>query len=207
MELLSDIELDTLREVMNMGFGQAMGELSEVINMHIHLSIPEVAVWSAEEAPGLMDALADKSGSFSVVEQYYIGKLSGIALFLLPEGGNGMLEILSGKGCTLSNGELYGVEKDATLEISNIVISACVGKIAELLGDNVLYKPPRFLRNELGSSRPGSLFSESYFMLYMKTSFGLEARETSGTLLLILDIGSIDWIKQALARIMRSFMQ
>jgi len=143
---LTELEKDALQEIMNIGFGQAAADLAEIINLHVILSVPHIAVLQSDEVIRYVQEEIPDTTDMSMITQFFSGKFSGGSFLVFPHGeGRKLLKIFDGEMSLL--GENYDIdilEKETLVEVGNIIIGACVGKIAEMLGDVVTYAPPVF---------------------------------------------------------------
>lgn len=90
------------------------------------------------------------------------------------------------------------------MEIGNILIGACVGKISELLNTSVIYSPPQaiFVKENKYDSLV-NLFDSSQSVIVMKTRF--QQKKGEGFILIITDQDSLDWLKDALDKFMEAY--
>ena len=143
---LTELEKDALQEIMNIGFGRAAADLAEIINLHVILSVPHIAVLQSEEVISYIHNQIPDTTDMSMITQFFSGRFNGGSFLVFPHGeGRKLLRIFDGEMALL--GENYDIdvlEKETLVEVGNIIIGACVGKIAEMLGDVVSYAPPRF---------------------------------------------------------------
>jgi len=101
-------------------------------------------------------------------------------------------------------------EKETLLEVGNILIGACVGKVAELLDDIVSFSQPRLLSSividNLSKDTVTPMLDEpGKYAVLMKTVFHLEDKDISGFLFLIANHDSMKWLKTALNIFMEKF--
>ena len=204
----SGTEKDILQELMNIGFGQAAADLAQVINLSIELSVPDIQLFKARDLQTHISTEVGSDREFSLVEQYFLGKFKGLALLVCPAKAGTQLVSLFGlqdQANSPSEG-LELLEKEAMMEVGNILIGACVGKITELLNDVVIYSPPRvMIQNVRNSTLPKNLFEPSSMAISMKTVFHFEQQEISGQLFLIANQESITWLKSALHAFMEQY--
>jgi len=194
------LELDALKELMNVGFGRAAATLSEVMDLHVVLSVPRIELVPIDELAAHVGGEVDDPKSFNVVEQFFLGQFEGSSFLLLPEDeGKRLVELLAGEDYAAGD-SLDALERETVIEIGNIVIGACVGKVAELLGDVVTYRPPRFAAGALDREllaryvKPGPGMA-----LVMKTLFRFERRDVFGLLFLVTTDEGLGWLKRAVA--------
>ena len=201
-------EKDILQELMNIGFGQAAADLAQVIDLSIELSVPDIQLFKARDLREHIANAVDKDQEFSLVEQYFLGKFKGIALMVFPaKAGKQLVSLFGLQDHRNSPSErLELLEKEAMIEVGNILIGACVGKITELLNDVVIYSPPRVMIHDVrNSALPKSIFDPSSMAISMKTVFHFEQQEISGQLFLIANQESIAWLKSALHAFMEQY--
>jgi len=198
--LLSGQEKDILQEIMNIAFGRASADLAQVIDIYVELSVPEVTVMPTLELPGYL-ACEIKENMVSIVEQCFLGKFTGMALLIFPAGAGRDLFALLGDEEYHSSGSvpLAIMEKETLMELGNILIGACVGKVAELLDDVVTYNPPRItIENHPKHALSAELFETGSMATVMRTLFRFKERNINGYFFLINSNDSFAWLKKAL---------
>jgi chemotaxis protein CheC len=205
-DIFSELELDALREIMNIGFGQAAGALSEVIDLHVVLSVPKISVVASEDIASFIGEELDAPIAYSLVEQFFFGGFEGASFFLLPEEeGRKLAGIFGGLSLEeIQDYEIGSLERETVKEIGNIIIGACVGKIAEMLRDQVQFQPPRYFTAAIDRDLISKHFSMgTSFALVFKTIFHFESRDISGFLFLIASERSMKWMKRAVVEFTR----
>ena len=208
----SEEEKDILQEMMNIAFGKAAADLAEVIDIYVILSAPHVNVLRTIDIPeyisaGITDYNYDR---ISIVEQNFWGKFKGSAFLVLPAGVEKTLISMLKAGNDDYSEEDTGdvIEKGIFVEVGNILIGACVGKISELLGDVVTYLPPTLVvdkhpRNFI----PGKLFAPDKLAIVLKTVFRFteEEEEIGGFLFLVISDESAKWLREALSAFLEQY--
>jgi chemotaxis protein CheC len=92
------------------------------------------------------------------------------------------------------------------MEVGNILIGACVGKLAELLGDVIQYSPPKVLiENRAHDALPQNLFDPGCSAIILRTMFQFNDKDIGGFLFLVTSHESIGWLKGALANFMAQY--
>jgi len=199
---LTELEKDALQEIMNIGFGRAAADLAEIINLHVILSVPHIAVLQSDEVISYIHNQIPDTTDMSMITQFFSGKFNGGSFLVFPHGeGRKLLRIFDGEMALL--GENYDIdvlEKETLVEVGNIIIGACVGKIAEMLGDVVTYAPPRFFSQEqILETLDDVLNGSDSFAILFKTVFNFEQYNVSGYLFLVSQYSIMPWLKQAIA--------
>ena len=198
--MFSELELDALKEMMNIGFGHAAAALAEVIDMHVVLSVPKISTLAPEGIAAFVRREVAEPEAFSLVEQFFLGRFSGTSFLLLPESECGKLVALFGDGLDSDDcaPALDSLERETVVEIGNIIIGACVGKIAEILGDVVTYQPPRFFAGPIDDNLiVRQLRPSGGLALVFKTVFHFDAKDVSGLIFLVTGEDSAVWLKRA----------
>ena len=204
--IMSDEERDTLQEMMNIAFGRAAAALAEVISIFVCLSVPRVQLLKGEMLARYLEQVVGPGREISIVEEIFWGKLQGSAFLVFPSGAGHQLVPLFGDEETLYEGEAReDVQRDALLTTGGILIGACVGKLAELLGDQVTYSPAKLVTMAPGESIPAQLCQPESIAIVLKTDFAFREEAVQGFLFLITSEQSIDWLKQALADFLAQF--
>lgn len=199
---LTELEKDALQEIMNIGFGRAAADLAEIINLHVILSVPHIAVLQSEEVISYIHNQIPDTTDMSMITQFFSGRFNGGSFLVFPHGeGRKLLRIFDGEMALL--GENYDIdilEKETLVEVGNIIIGACVGKIAEMLGDVVSYAPPRFFsQDQIFETLDDVLNASDSFAILFKTVFNFEQYNVSGYLFLVSQQSIMPWLKQAIA--------
>ena len=81
-ELLSEEQLDYLREMMNIGAGNASTALSQLLQCSLEMGIPEVHI---SAAPKVAEILGNPSLPFAGVRMDMIGNVRGSLFFVVPD--------------------------------------------------------------------------------------------------------------------------
>jgi len=205
--LFADEEKDILQEVMNIAFGQASAELAEVIDIFVVLSVPDIHVLKGSELPGYLCKELKPATTINIIEQSFLGKFSGQALLIFPVGAEQELLTLFTQDQELNTQDIDidTLEVETLLEVGNILIGACIGKIAELLDDVVTYDPPHLTAKDLCLEGCDSPVPAESFAISIRTMFRFEQQNVEGYLFLIANQGSIAWLKKALMTFLESF--
>ena len=119
-----------LAEVMNIAFGKASADLARVIDIRIVLSVPHVEIIKADQ---LLPRITEEAGGYeaiSVIEQNFWGKFKGSALLVFPaEASRGLVSLFDDEAPDA--GPLSPrLEKEALLEVGNILIRPSFDKEA-----------------------------------------------------------------------------
>ncbi len=209
VESLAAEEMEILQEVMNIAFGQASADLAEVIDIQVILNVPQVKAIRASELPAYIREKISGEDLISIVKQNYLGKIKGTAVLIFPfDAGKKILSVLGENDAEMPETLVAtNLMKDAMLEVGNILIGACVGKIADLLDDVVTYTPPEVIIEERPRDMvPLDMFEPKSTAIIMKTVFSFQERDMNGYLFLINSQESLCWLKKALKLFLEKFL-
>lgn len=202
-------EIDILQEVMNIAFGKASAELAEVIDITVVLSVPEVKLIHSDHlCDYVMDHLSF-ADNLSLVLQDFFGRIKGAVLLGFPSGAeNTILRLMEGDDLIADQQDRATIlGREAILEIGNILIGACIGKLSELLQDYVTYSPPRLVVEDYRKLVGSELLANAESVgITMKTMFSFEEElSVTGYLFILTDESALAWLKDALHAYLDSF--
>jgi chemotaxis protein CheC len=180
----SDIQLDALREVANIGCGQAVNALARLMGgRRVDLSVPRAFLSRSGELPGL---LGGEEASVVAARLRMEGQLRGVMLLVLPEPDGAALEAL-----LLGRDDAPAEERESALsETANIVASACLSAIGTLTGWRLLPSVPVLVRGPAGAVLLDSVAEAQgdERVVVLETCFSaVGTRPVSGRMLLVLE--------------------
>jgi chemotaxis protein CheC len=136
---LSELQLDTLKEICNIGMGHAATALNQMIGRAIHLTVPEASVVPLDEIPALL------GGADKIVAGIYLkiwGDFQGNILFIFPqEATNALCTLLTGLKPE-DDAILSEMHASALREIGNILASSFLTALERLLGKTLIPSIP-----------------------------------------------------------------
>ncbi len=207
--LLSTDEIETLKEIMNIAFGNATADLAEVIDVHVKLSLPDVKLVDGGALPNEIVRAVDAYQDTSLVNQSFWGDFKGNSLLVFPRrAAPKILQLIQPEDTPfLTDAASTALERETLLEIGNILIGACVGKIASLLHTIVTYSPPLVMHRDpeayqayMQSVPPGQK------AILMETVFSIDENDIHGMLMILTDALSINWLRKALTDFLEGFL-
>jgi len=180
----SEIQLDALREVANIGCGHAVNALARLMGgRRVDLSVPRAFLTRAEELVGLMGG---EDAPVVVARLGIQGQLQGLLLLVLPAEDGSVLESL-----LLRRDDAPLEERESALaEAANIVASACLSAIGTLTGWRLLPTVPLLVRGLAGPVMTSAVVEAegSDRVVVLETHFSaVGARSVSGRMLLVLE--------------------
>ncbi|HOC59207.1 MAG TPA: chemotaxis protein CheC [Smithellaceae bacterium] len=200
-------ETDILQEIMNIAFGRAASDLAEFIDIFVILSVPYIKLLRSVDLPPYIHEEIKDFNKVSLVEQNFWGKFKGSAFLVFPaDSGKKILSLFDGSEEHFESDPVYELEKETFREVGNILIGACVGKIAELLGDVITYSPPRVVVERSQTSVISeSLFDKDSLAIVLRTVFDFNEKNISGYLFIVTSEESFSWLKKALNNFLEQY--
>ncbi len=194
---LNNMHLDMLREIANIGTGNAVTSLSSMLMQPINIQVPQVSFLDYA-------AVSEKLGG---PEALMVGMMltmgadvSGMLMFLMKEEfAHMVLNTLLGQSFANFT-EVDEMGLSAMQEIGNIMAGSYVNAISQITNLTIDISPPDITIDMVGSilSVPAIHFANiSDQVIYIEDEFGSNANESSN-LLMIPDVGSLDKILNGL---------
>jgi chemotaxis protein CheC len=141
----SELELDALREVANVGAGHAANALSKLVGgRKVAVEVSRAALIDRGVVPSLLGA--SEPSLAAVLE--ILGEVSGQLALVLPIGAaQSLCGLLLNAPCN----KLSTLERDAFSETANILASACLNAVSQLTGFRLLPSVPRLVQETGGA--------------------------------------------------------
>lgn len=187
--VMSELELDALTELVNLGVSKAAASLARMVHEEVILTVPKVALLSRQEAIRILGERESKN--LVAVHQIFEGDITGRALLIFPE--ERSLELVrSVVALDLSLEEIIELEQEALAETGNIVINGCLATIANSLETSLKISLPEVLRGE--SARffnldPPPEAGSTVMFIYI--NFALRRRDIDGYIAMMMDMPSL----------------
>jgi chemotaxis protein CheC len=200
-ELLSEIQLDALTELVNIGVSHAASSLREMVGSQVHLSVPNVALVTRAQAIAI---LAERETSNLVaVHQVFEGDVTGRALLIFPE--TKSLELVRAiTGGDLPLEDIIELEQEALAETGNILLNSCLATIANMLQRSLKMSLPEVLHGNAATFfnlAPPPEAGDVVMFLFI--NFVIRERDISGYIAMIMDLPSLT----ALTHLLNEFIE
>lgn len=180
-------QLDTLREIVNIGIGKAASILNGMLESHIELEIPSIIMFDPEN-PG--EELSDVNhNDLSSVQLDFHGPFSGSSALVSPSESVGKLvTALTGEK---PDSEGFAKSTSETLsEVGNILINAVMGSIANLLAAQIDFSPPIYKEGKFTDLIKLKNSKEDLASLLIRANFKVHEPQISGNVFLVFELGS-----------------
>ena len=194
---LTELELDAVTELVNLGVSRAAVSLRQMVGREIILSVPSVKLVDRCDAVAIL-----RGGDLNklvAVHQVFEGDITGRVLLIFPE--TKSLELVR----AVTSGELplediVDLEQEALAETGNIILNGCLATIANELQRTLKISLPEILHGdseELFSLPPPPAAGEAVLFIYI--NFSVHERNIQGYIALFMDLPALTALRQLLA--------
>jgi len=190
---LSPLEEDLLTEMFNLGVGSASSSLSKMVNQEIKLSVPRVVFDTIENV-----ATAIGYDQFICgVTQEIKGPFNAQSMLLFPE--EGSIEVVNKMlGGHLPKEMLVDMQQEALSEIGNIVLNACIGSIAQMLGRTFEVDLPTYTLETAEHILLIDNRKSIDTVMFIHIEMTLSESEITGYMAFLLETGAVEKLQQSL---------
>lgn len=194
---LSDMHIDALREIGNIGSGNAASSLAMMLSDQIDILVPVVRILDYEQ---VMEELGGPEQMIVGLLLCLDGDVNGMIMFLLHQNfANTLLASLIGEADV--GGTVDEMSYSALQEVANIMAASYVNAIADLTGFTINVSVPSMCVDMLGAilSVPAIHYANiSDKMIFIEDKFHGKDLNAPNHILLIPDVESLDKIMTSL---------
>lgn len=195
---LNEYQLDALREIGNIGSGNAATALSDMLEHSVSINVPTIKVLEYTEA---VESLGGPETILVGILLSLNGDVRGMMMFLLnKEFAHTVLNTLLGTDFSeLSN--LDDMSQSAILEVGNIMAASYVNAIASLTNLKIDISVPNMCFDMAGAmmSVPAIYYANiSDKIIMIEDEFGHNSRDMASYILLIPEVESLQIIMESL---------
>ncbi len=195
---MNNMQLDLLREIGNIGAGNATTALSQIVNKKIDMGIPVVSILEFKE---LAKIIGGEENPIVGILIGIEGEINGMMMFILEQNSaHNLVNIVMNK--ELSDFSRFDeMDLSALKEIGNIMTGAYVSSLSSLTGLKIFATVPYMAIDMAGAilSVPAiELGKVSDRALLIQTDFGGEKEKVDGYFILIPDMPSYETIFKSL---------
>lgn len=206
--MLNQEARDLLQELLNMAFGTAAGELGDVADIYVDLKIPRIDVVDVDGFPQYACDVTGTAATSSIVSERFWGDFDGAGLLFFPFGsGKELMTAFSHHPAGEYPEEVFStLERGVLLEVGNILLGACIGKLAEILETYVTYAPPQVFSSD---DDEWQLLLDDFdtgdSAIVMKTNFTFHSQKINGCLIIVTSRDAVEWLKAAMDRFLEAY--
>jgi chemotaxis protein CheC len=201
MLTLSSDQLDALRELFNVGVGQAAGMLSQMLGMSVQLRVPIVHVLPADQVLSVLNEFGVEP--VAAVKLPFRSEFNGSAMLIFPaDDAARIADCLTGQNNELK--DMDALRVGTINEVGNIVLNAVMGTIANRLGIHFRYSIPTYLEDSVGRLFQLDLDQTRGTLIVARVNFLLMELEIEGNIVLYMDVDSMEPLLHVLERLFNS---
>lgn len=196
---LTSMKLDILKEIGNIGAGNATTALSVMLNSNLRMEVPVVKFLDFNEIP---DMVGGPETIVAAVLTHFTGELQGMTLFILElEEAKNLAGTMLSKTYPEDFKEFDHMDKSALKEVGNILMSSYISSIGTLTNLQLRTEPPAICVDMAGAvlSLPISELGQvSDQALIIDSKFLDNQRPINGFLMFVTDEKSSEHIFESL---------
>jgi chemotaxis protein CheC len=195
---LNDEHIDVLKEIGNIGAGNAAVSLGVLLDSDVQISVPKVQIGDYESVIASVGGMEE---IIVAVLVHFTGEANGVVLFILSaRDSEDVMDFLVGKDDTHAPG-LGDMKLSAVKEIGNIMGSAYLGSIARLTGLNLNISVPHVAIDMTGailSVLVGEYGAEDSKVMFIEEKFSTDRKKLNSHVIMFTDIRSLKEIMDRL---------
>jgi len=197
---INETYMDILKELGNIGAGNAATSLSEMLNKRIDMSVPRARILKFDELGSIIgpeDVLA------VAVYLEFKGDIQGTIMFLLNQfSAKNLIFLLMGFENNLEHPDVFSdIEISALQEIGNILGGAYLGAVSRFTSLNMELTVPAFAFDMIGAVLSVPLIEFGYIadkVLFIETNFLNGSESINGNFVVIPNMESYSIILNTL---------
>ncbi|PUE63830.1 chemotaxis protein CheX [Arcobacter caeni] len=196
---LTEDEKDCLQELMNVAYGSATAAITEILDAFAKLSIPKIQIINSSELKTYLSKELNLEVEHLVSLQQINGTLCGENMFVIDKQSAKNIAYKFG----LEEDEVNDEEiADVVLEITNILSSSTISKLAEDIDTNVSFSAPT-IKTLNSIDQLKNLFISKYEkVIIISTQLKFEDLDINAELFIFTTDNSILYIKEKLKKIL-----
>lgn len=191
----SEIELDGLKEIVNVGGGNAATSISQMINSRVDMDVPEVEVMAYDEL--YQKIIADDVEMHAVLSKI-VGDIDGALLFVIAdESGQKIAKMMLSSDDNPSN----EIIASAVTELTNILFNSFLRAIGDMLQIQLIASLPISRYDFFGAIISSAYMAFDHYdeqILVIHNEFTYNNESLDASLFLIPGEGVLDKIFKAL---------
>ena len=196
---LSDMQLDALKEIGNIGTGNAASALSTMLDKAVDISVPQINILGYDK---VVEKMGGPEQFLAGIMLSLSGDVTGMIMFLLQRGFIHMV-LNDLVGTELSDDEeLDDFSKSAVQEVGNIMAASYINALAELTGLQINISVPCMCFDMAGAimSTPAIYYADiSDEIIFIEDEFNrTEDSDATSYILMIPEVESLQKIMTSL---------
>lgn len=190
----TELELDVLKEVMNIGGGNAATSISSLVSRPIDMKVPEVKILSYQD---LYEQIMHEDEIVYATAIQILGEIEGVFLFVLNEESADKITTFM-LGYPEENME---IKQSAIQELTNIIANSFLGAIGQMLNRQLTTSVPMLQTDYFGAVISSLYMALNQFddqVMIIRNEFFYDKEKLDASLFFIPRDGGIKKIFKAL---------
>ena len=197
---LTDLQMDALKELANIGAAHSATTLSQLLNTHIRMSVPKINIVDIAEVGNF---LSDELTTLVVFELQGDIPHGGFLILHFPrDSAIRTANILQGSAQTTH--PFNEMDHSAILEVGNIMISSFLSASSDLLGFMMLPSPP-VLVVDMAHAAITSLIAQMAVevddVILFRVNLTSDEHKIAGNILIFLEVSTLGKVAKRLEEI------
>lgn len=191
----TDLQIDGLREIINIGGGNAATSISKMVNQKVGMKVPEIKILTYTEL--YQKILADDVEVYAVISKI-IGKYEGAILFVVTtDSVDQLAKLLLGD----AQQDDEQVKISAISELSNIISNSFLNAIGKVINVQLLSSLPQVTNDFFGAIISSAYMAFDHYdeqVMIIRNEFSYSKQKLDASLFLIPEEGVLDKLIESL---------
>ncbi len=186
--VLSEDQKDILRELMNISLGEATSNIAKLLNAFGTMHIPQVDTQSTKDLDKTISQNLHSNLKYHVTKQLFSGEFGGEIIFIVDQDSSYNLAKNVFDTALASLDDV----SDAVMELTNIVTSTIISRLAIELGTTVQFFAPStsiIYPKEIINNNDVTNYAN---VIILKTCIEFQEQNINGTIFILTKNGAID---------------
>ena len=186
---------DVLKELINISFGLSASLIGDMLDSHALLHVPEISNIDIQKLDAKIIEVLDNSEEFYITKQRFLGSFNGEVLFIFtPHSASVFCNLLLGQSEQPDDADI----KSSILELTNIITSACIGKICEMIEGETIFKVPSIEKREIALLEKYEKIVGYDNVIVIKTALDIKQKNILGHMFILLNNETISHLKETM---------
>ncbi len=202
---LTDLQIDTIKELLNVGVNDSTNILSDMLNVEIDLNIPNIQIISTSELLNQLGIFF--SPTLSAVNMEFRNGFSGISqLVFSQESANKLVNVFSKEVLQIDDtDEIDELKAGALVEIGNIILNAVLSKLSNFFHHEFQFYVPEYYENNRNDFLSKLKITDDDVILIGETLFEIEEYKIQGDIIIYLNIKSFNYFISLIDNYLQTF--
>jgi len=185
----SEMQLDVIKELANVGGGNAATSISQVVNKMVNMSVPMIDILNYNE---VFETIMPEDSEVIAVSMKMLGDGNGNFLFVCePDKAEKLVQMMVPEGMEVTE----EIEYSAISELVNIVVTSYLNAISKMININLISSVPALVVDMFGAILSSAYMESEQFdenVMIIKNEFIYEGNVVDAALYFIPRPGVLD---------------